>query len=78
VTFRVFWRSSFSAMWREEVAATKIKTVPLGGIHYWDTAISIRNVGGLSLGVVMAESDDRHALDQGAVSRYKPTHSHAG
>ncbi|MGH4009912.1 MAG: hypothetical protein ACRDTH_17465 [Pseudonocardiaceae bacterium] len=40
-------------------------------ILYWYTAISIQDVGGLPLGVVMAESDDRNTLGQGAVSSRK-------
>ncbi len=34
-------------------------------ILYWYTAISIQDVGGLPLGVIMAESDHRNALGQG-------------
>lgn len=47
-------------------------------ILYWYTVIGIQDIGGLPLGVVMAESGDRNALGQGAVSSCKPAHSHAG
>lgn len=47
-------------------------------MRYWDTAIGIQDVGGLPLGVVTAESGDRNAPAQGAVSSRKRAHSHAG
>jgi hypothetical protein len=41
-------------------------------------AIGIGDISGLPLRVMLAESDDRKRLHQGAVNRCKPPHSHTG
>jgi len=47
------------------------------GTLHWHTTIGIHDIGELPPGAVMAESDDRNTLGQGALSSRKPAHNHA-